>query len=365
MENVQSFTRRHLQKMAFADDDEKNLYILLVASNCFAGITHLFLLGMYFFLGIHAMAYVNIGSVAIYAALFVFQLKKHNYALTGFALTAEVIAHILLCAVFTGTGDFSSTPIIVTLVMQLSIPYTSTKNRVIVGALLWVTLMAAFAINTYTEPMYDVGYGYGVRAATYLNITFIGTIIQLFAVHFVKWLIKNVNDQKMSELLHQAYTDTLTGLYNRRYADVLFSQPKIDGTPSSIAIIDIDLFKNINDTYGHLSGDILLMHAADLLRRSFRKTDILFRWGGDEFLIVLTGVNSNTAYTLLEKFRELVYATPAIANDQAIGFTVTVGVADLDYSNIKKSIEKSDEMLYIGKERGRNTVVCSEIETGR
>lgn len=176
-------------------------------------------------------------------------------------------------------------------------------------------------------------------------------------------------------LLNHQQRDGLTGLYNRvalqnwmgkaLSTDVRAERRAGDDAPlGCFAMFDIDLFKRINDSKGHLYGDEVLLVFADLMRESFRFNDLLFRYGGEEFAAVLSDTDLETALTVLERFRETVAQHKFAQLNQV---TVTIGVAQI-LPNLKadKLIERADQAMYYGKNHGRNQVNAFEwLEQGQ
>ena len=175
-------------------------------------------------------------------------------------------------------------------------------------------------------------------------------------------VIKKINFM-YSKTKELTITDALTGLYNRRYfettADREFSRAMRYNAPLTFAIIDIDFFKKVNDTYGHLCGDRVLQEVAYLINDSFRKTDYVFRYGGEEFTVILTETDSNSAQIPLERLRLRVEENIIKYSDQKIKVTISVGYSD----NIKLAgncvdlFEFADKALYEAKETGRNKII--------
>lgn len=157
-------------------------------------------------------------------------------------------------------------------------------------------------------------------------------------------------------------TDALTGLFNRRHfentADREFLRAVRYKNDLTFAVVDIDLFKHINDTYGHLCGDKILKEVAFLLNDSFRKTDIVFRYGGEEFVIILTETNAQSAQIPLERLREKVQNNKFKFKTQDIKVTISVGYASNldDCDDATELFEFADEALYYAKEHGRNQI---------
>lgn len=164
-------------------------------------------------------------------------------------------------------------------------------------------------------------------------------------------------------LLNHQQRDGLTGLYNRValqnwMGKALTTDPHGERRSSDeaplgcFAMFDIDLFKRINDSKGHLYGDEVLLVFADLMRESFRYNDLLFRYGGEEFAAVLSDTDLDTALTVLERFRESVAQHKFAQLNQV---TVTIGVTQIrPYLQADKLIERADQAMYFGKNHGRN-----------
>ncbi|HET7705982.1 MAG TPA: diguanylate cyclase [Thermoanaerobaculia bacterium] len=158
-------------------------------------------------------------------------------------------------------------------------------------------------------------------------------------------------------------TDGLTKLHNHRYfQDELaraFEESERYDRPLSLAMIDIDFFKKVNDTYGHAVGDEILKGVANLYRESVRATDLVARYGGEEFAVMMPETNLEDALTFAEKIRSLVESTPMETQAGPLNITVSLGVASVPHSKIhtpKEVIVAADKALYRAKRNGRNQV---------
>lgn len=162
--------------------------------------------------------------------------------------------------------------------------------------------------------------------------------------------------------------DSLSGLYNHRYFyeemqrvfDISRRNAEKGLTASfSICVADIDFFKQINDTYGHLMGDMIIRHVANHIKKEIRHTDIAFRYGGDEFVVLFHGTDKEGARAVAEKLREIIMKTPVVNNSDKIYATISIGVSSFEESsNVNDMIEKADARLYASKKSGRNRVTC-------
>ena len=172
----------------------------------------------------------------------------------------------------------------------------------------------------------------------------------------------NTTTIKAEVLEKYAYTDTLTGIYNRRYFLELAQNPldkaKRFGTLCYAMMLDLDFFKKVNDTYGHLAGDEVLKNAANVMKNTLRSYDLLSRYGGEEFVVLVSEATKEAVMNLAERIRESLAATPCIYNCIKIPVTASIGVAaSFADCTIETLIDRADKGLYMAKEQGRNRVV--------
>src|SRR5215813_4346700 len=163
-----------------------------------------------------------------------------------------------------------------------------------------------------------------------------------------------------------AITDSLTGLYNRRYMEshlgTLVEEAAARGKPLSLLVLDIDYFKAINDNYGHDAGDDVLREFATRVRKSIRGIDLACRYGGEEFVIVMPETDMAVAAVVAERIRRCIAGEPfAIQKGSgAIDVTISIGIAGLAQSNdtAESVLKRADQALYRAKRDGRNRVVA-------
>ncbi|MGP1567426.1 MAG: GGDEF domain-containing protein [Peptoanaerobacter stomatis] len=162
--------------------------------------------------------------------------------------------------------------------------------------------------------------------------------------------------------------DILTGLVRKFYMEQQLDEAIDDYNCKrldNLVLIfsDIDDFKNINDTYGHPNGDIVLARVGAIFKRNFRKDDIICRWGGEEFLILMKNVRKGFAYNIIDKLREKVSKQNFSFDDVNVSITMTFGVCAVYDSKItyEELIKTADDLLYEGKHSGKNKVVYKEI----
>ena len=164
-----------------------------------------------------------------------------------------------------------------------------------------------------------------------------------------------------------ALTDGLTGLYNRRYLEAHLSGliERIAGGRRHLSVImlDIDHFKNINDTYGHATGDEVLQEMCARVMKGVRSFDTVARYGGEEFVVVMPETDLSVATVVAERLRHAVAAQPftVITTDRKLDITMSLGVAEVDViggDTTRSLINRADEALYAAKAAGRNRVKC-------
>ncbi|NOY22336.1 MAG: diguanylate cyclase [Acidobacteria bacterium] len=161
-------------------------------------------------------------------------------------------------------------------------------------------------------------------------------------------------------------TDSLTGLYNRGYLNRMLKAEikKLSRREEwlSCIMIDIDHFKRINDTYGHITGDFVLKELANIMREQSRESDIVTRYGGEEFVLLLPQTDPDGAVILAEKIRTAVEKNPFHTGDLTVGITISCGVYGIrNFLEGRNLVQYADEALYGAKETGRNRTICHEI----
>lgn len=162
-----------------------------------------------------------------------------------------------------------------------------------------------------------------------------------------------------------ALQDKLTGLNNRGAFDASLKR-EIDlahrqHIPMSLLVLDIDYFKSVNDTYGHSSGDLALQAVANSITETMRRSDIAFRFGGEEFTLILSNTDTEAARLVAERIRVAISQLTCNDGKRTFGFTVSLGVAQLEQGEKGSALfDRTDQALYQAKKSGRNQTVCAE-----
>ncbi|WP_438348491.1 histidine kinase N-terminal 7TM domain-containing diguanylate cyclase [Paenibacillus sp. FA6] len=189
--------------------------------------------------------------------------------------------------------------------------------------------------------------------------------------------IQNELFQTNRKLKQMALTDSLTGCYNRHYLTQQLEQEVMKNmkyqSPFAIFLLDIDLFKSINDNYGHLVGDIVLCKTVDIIKKTLRQADILARYGGEEFIVYLPNTNQLQANILAERVKSTIEMNKVAIDDGAyfVSITISMGLLSINNStnlntnnpkiNLNDLFESVDKALYQAKEEGRNRIVSVAI----
>ncbi len=167
-----------------------------------------------------------------------------------------------------------------------------------------------------------------------------------------------------AEFEYAAKHDALTGLANRREAheqlETEYQRYLRNRRPFSVLLMDIDLFKSVNDKYGHHVGDQTIIMVARTLQEQCRKVDTLSRWGGEEYLVLLTETDTAEAVQTAHRIRQTIASTPVNTDGQSINTTISIGVATIQGSeSVDRLLQRADEALYRAKTLGRNQVCDS------
>ena len=285
------------------------------------------------------------------------------------ALTLAQILYAITCCVaafvIAGPARGVTLPILAIILMFGIFGLTT---RQMLGVLVYSLVafgVASGVVAARDEPDYPtvVAAAYvGMVVVVLLSSTFLTTRVQSTREHLRRQ--KAELAQALEQIRQLATHDDLTGLLNRR---AMLDRMQLEqrrslrsGSPLLIAQLDIDHFKAVNDTHGHAAGDLVLQSFADTVRRNVRDTDVLARWGGEEFVLLLCDTPASDAVTLMERLRQAVQAmqVPVPQGGQPITVTVSIGLARHTPADpLAGTLERADQALYAAKAGGRNRVV--------
>jgi diguanylate cyclase (GGDEF)-like protein len=304
-------------------------------------------------LGSPILAWINVVSVAMYFVAYRALGKKQN-ALATWLIWAEVIVHAALGVILIGWDSGFH----YYLLMFIPALFLSMRVKSAVFALiaLWSYYVGLYVLMWAIEPMQPIDPG-ALLAVNLFNLTVVFTMFSYLSFFYLS-MVTSAN-RKLRKL---ATTDPLTRLFNRRHMTHLarkeVSKFERSGHPISFIILDIDHFKLINDQYGHEAGDYVLQEVSRVIREQLRTQDLIARWGGEEFLVILPDTTLQDALAGAERIRNGLmdhdWRTP---DGQTVELTISAGVseyrADDDFNS---AINRADHALLRGKEGGRNRV---------
>ena len=197
-----------------------------------------------------------------------------------------------------------------------------------------------------------------------LLIGIIHDITEVFLAQRALERNKELLEEKFAELRYMANTDVLTDCLNRRALFTLAPKVLSKASTACVLVLDVDFFKEVNDTYGHEAGDVALKHFADIVKRQIRQIDVLARIGGEEFAVLMLDTDSKEVQKIAERIRKSVEVIPVEFKGQTIYMTVSIGgvTSDLTAREITLDylLSQADKYLYQAKENGRNQVVMSD-----
>ncbi|EAA5901424.1 GGDEF domain-containing protein [Salmonella enterica] len=239
-----------------------------------------------------------------------------------------------------------------------------------IGSIAFAANIVAFTLHSLPSVavcLWLNGNEQGLRILYLLALPMVGIAIQ----HVIQKRYDNFAQQLMFTLLAERETlnglsmlDPLTGLYNRRgLQNRLDTLQALGSYQHYVLLLDIDHFKAYNDHYGHMMGDQALIRVSAAIRDAVRSRDIVCRFGGEEFLVLLTAAEPQQARATAERIRQEVYdlKIPHMFNESvATNVTVSIGIAPLTDRNIGDAIEKADKALYEAKHLGRNHILVSD-----
>jgi len=355
-------------KGAFKEKESKSIKKqLLINNSVFLGI-HVFLSIPYYFVSPGFLFLINLLSISFYLGSYIYLIKGRNSNIYyPYNVMVEILFHDIFCILVFGWKCEFQLWIIALITTFLKDYITLDKAeyirkryiRIVVG-IGFFTYVSLYLITKYANLPFSIPLSEGlVTTFALLNFLITFSAITAFTTIYVKQM-----ELKYTELNHLADYDQLTGLGNRYYMMELLAREERDSSLTSgysLAMIDIDFFKKVNDTYGHNNGDIVLVEIAKILSNNLPEGLCVGRWGGEEFLMV---ANHKIAFTDFKELLENIRSQVAdhifeLAEGQEIHCTISIGASQYQQGqNIKKVIKKSDDSLYKAKNKGRNLLVA-------
>ncbi len=233
------------------------------------------------------------------------------------------------------------------------------------GSILFVFFMSMLMMFFFTPLSHLVNRPIDLGTQLRLLASMLGCFAVVSIVEYARSKTYEALQNAVMHIGQTSLTDTLTGLGNRRYFDKflewVMANAQRTGQEYSLAIIDIDHFKRINDTFGHDVGDEVLIHLAEHLRKQIRLGDSLFRWGGEEFMLVMPHCNHTEAEIAAERFRLYIQDSPYCYGTEKIYLTISLGIySGTEHVSPKIPLTMADQCLYHAKSSGRNRFFISK-----
>lgn len=320
--------------------------VTLVAAGVCLALLVLFLL-----LGSPLLAWINIAGIALYAGAYRLVSKRMNGAAIVL-IWIEVLGHAAIGSLWIGWDSGFH------YYLLMFIPALVLSSRNGYYLLLMALLMFYLGLHTvcrYLGPLQALSES-GLAIVHGFNVI----VVFAMASSTARFYYTNVRRAER-KLVEMATRDPLTGLANRRHF-VALAQHEIaragrSGEALTLVIADIDHFKRINDQHGHETGDLVLREVAEVLSRLCRAQDVVARWGGEEFLMLLPGASAEAASGTADRIRTALAATAMAAVSPPIALTLSLGVATLARGeDLSRAIARADQALYQSKAQGRNRV---------
>lgn len=327
-------------------------------------LTWLSLAAILFLVGIASKAWHsghNAHAITLWAFVLPVLVNMAWFAQTGNRVVQKggllIIVSILFTYLIASGGEGNTGPLWFYVFPPLLFFLTNLKTGTMV--LLLVYLLALIVFQFPNLPFVFAEYDSDFKIRFFASLTFESIFCFILEASRLKARNELLDLALIQE--HAAKTDELTGLSNRR--DILsrlaeeFSRYQRSGHHFSIALIDLDLFKNINDQYGHNAGDAALEQFAELVQTVIRQTDVAARWGGEEFLLLLPDTSLIPALTLAERLRNEVAQNSFRFHDQELPVTMSAGVCSIAQADsIDNMLRQADLQLYSAKAAGRNRI---------
>lgn len=329
---------------------ENRTLIFLIMCLC----VHVFNVFLFWKFGLYPLVVLNAISSAVYV-IFLTLFKSENLRIS-FAYF-EIIIFSALTELISG-GHFGTLTFVIGMVAVIffMLPYSNRKKHIyqLIGAALAVaiSLISVFNYSLYPELIDLV-----LHHSSFVKV--LNLIITLFSLFYLTNLYLVELRTTREKLDYNSNHDVLTGLYNRRFFEGIMKRSKEEKETSySVAMLDVDDFKKINDTYGHETGDRVLAAVSKCIEASLPENAVAVRWGGEEFVIYLPQVDNDRAMEILDVFRTKLSEQVIYHRGTRVSITATIGLCTGEsIADYEEYIRQADEKLYWGKQHGKNQIV--------
>ncbi len=351
------------------DPKRRSTYLIAMYGGLLAIVIHITFLLLFRLTEVGPLYTLNFFSIAIYLYSYYLVRVKDHFHVGILIAVGEVLLHQGLAVYYLG-WDYGFQYYLLSMASfllagrfrNLLLPLTIVGITALL--LLWLYFVGQYLHTPHYsmgEPVSSLLYTFNLTAAGFL-VTFFAVINELTRRDYERQLL-----DIQSNLYRAATTDELTGLYNRRrtqeHVDLEMARVRRAGAPFVLAIGDIDNFKLINDEFGHEVGDIVLRQVATTLREGLRDQDVVGRWGGEEFVLLLPHTSLEGGLHALEKVRAAVAGLTFEHGGQRLTVSMTFGATQArPTASVDALLSEADHALYRGKHAGKNCVVSAVVE---
>ncbi|RBW50657.1 GGDEF domain-containing protein [Marinobacter sp. F3R11] len=309
---------------------------------------------LFHILGSPILAWINIGSVTMYVGAY-YALKRRHNRLAITLIWLEAIIHSALGTLVIG-WDSGFHYYLLLFIPALCV--SSVRRDVILLSVvaLWGYYVTLDILMWFIEPIQPIS------SSALLGVHLFNLSVVFAMFSYLSFFYMNMVVSAQRKLRRLATVDSLTGLFNRRHGSYLaeneIARFRRTGHPVSFMLVDVDHFKSINDRYGHETGDRVLAEIGNLIPAQLRTQDIVARWGGEEFLIILPGTGIDSAMVSAERVGDaLRNHNWESVTGRVLNVTVSAGVSELrEGDDMASVVSRADQALYCGKAGGRDRV---------
>lgn len=349
-----------VMKQPIVESSSFHLFVRRAISAAIA--THVLFLLLFVFLKVPVLIATNLGSLPLYLVS-LWLLRSRSFKAIAALVWVDLIAHSLISVSVLGwQSGFHFYLLLLVPMSFLNISKYRDKRIFQITAILLTYLLLDY--YSYGRPVIIELPSTFSMLIRYINVVicFIGLSYQLYGY---RSLLQQEYRLPTSE---SASTDQLTGLDNRSAIlskiDEIFSSSPYARQPMALIIADVDLFKQLNEQYGHHVGNMVLVHVAQILHDSVRHNDRASRWGGGEFLILLPGGSLVSAEQIAKRVQRKLFSTPLLADGKSLSISLTFGVAELlPDENFNQCLIRADSALQQGKLNGGNQIELASVDS--
>ena len=307
---------------------------------------------LYWWFGSPTLGLLNVVSVAMYAAAYLLIQQRRNAPAVAL-IWLETMAHSAIVSLLIGWD--SGFHYFLLLFIPAIVVGSTAKRAIPMVLALFVFYVGLDSLCVHYAPLSPLTAG-GLQLAKWLNVGLIFGLFFSMALYYRNTVLKAER-----RLLEQATRDPLTGLSNRSdfqaRAAAELARSSRTGVPVALVLGDIDFFKRINDDFGHDAGDKVLVRVATLIAANLREIDVLARWGGEEFLMLIPDSDGSKAVAVAERIRQALAGASIDIGGRRISVTMSFGVAQvLGAGDLQSATARADQALYNSKDNGRNRV---------